>query len=213
MTCREFERILPDIDEGSRTIEQHEHLRTCPLCRDLVSDLSAISRESRLLQSSEEPSPRVWNSIEIRLREEGLIGGAPRRAASVAALGQWRWIWLIPATAAAVVLVTFGVKQIAHRSPGTAKLNAPRTELTAVNTLAKEEPSLEDQQLLRTVALRSPAMRASYEANLEDVNSYIRDAEASTRSNPNDEQAQQSLMNAYEQRAMVYEMALDRSLP
>jgi hypothetical protein len=56
-------------------------------------------------------------------------------------------------------------------------------------------------------------MRASYEANLEDVNSYIRDAEASTRSNPNDEQAQQSLMNAYEQRAMVYEMALDRSLP
>jgi hypothetical protein len=67
--------------------------------------------------------------------------------------------------------------------------------------------------LLNTVAERMPSMRAAYEANLRAVNAYIRDAEQSAHSNPNDEVAQQYLMNAYEQKAMVYEMALDRSLP
>jgi len=45
------------------------------------------------------------------------------------------------------------------------------------------------------------------------VNEYIRDAEESAQADPNDEEAQQSLMDAYEQRAMVYDMALDRSMP
>ena len=58
-----------------------------------------------------------------------------------------------------------------------------------------------------------PSMRAEYEANLRSVNAYIRDAEESADSDPNDEVAQQYLRNAYEQKAMVYEMALDRSLP
>jgi hypothetical protein len=69
----------------------------------------------------------------------------------------------------------------------------------------------DDQQLLQSVARRAPAMKDVYEANLRDVNSYIRDAQESVKNNPNDEEAQQSLSYAYEQRAMVYEMAVDRS--
>jgi hypothetical protein len=71
----------------------------------------------------------------------------------------------------------------------------------------------DDLQLLATVGARMPSMRAAYETDLQSVNAYIRDAEQSAHSNPNDEVAQQYLMNAYEQKAMVYEMALDRSLP
>jgi hypothetical protein len=71
----------------------------------------------------------------------------------------------------------------------------------------------EDQQLLEVVGMRLPSMRASYESNLHNVNAYIRDAETSVQNDPNDEEAQQSLMDAYDQRAMVYEMAVDRSLP
>ena len=56
-------------------------------------------------------------------------------------------------------------------------------------------------------------MRASYETELRHVNEYIRDAEQSAKANPEDEAAQQYLMNAYEQKAMVYELAVDRSLP
>ena len=81
---------------------------------------------------------------------------------------------------------------------------------------AKSQPannSNEDQQLLAAVASRSPAMRAQYASNLQNVNAYIRDAEESAQADPNDEEAQQIVMDAYEQRAAVYEMALDRSLP
>jgi hypothetical protein len=71
----------------------------------------------------------------------------------------------------------------------------------------------EDQDLLEVVGTQSPTMRAEYAANLKDVNAYIRDAEDAAKANPDDEQAQESVMNAYEQRSMLYEMAMDRSLP
>ena len=61
--------------------------------------------------------------------------------------------------------------------------------------------------------MRAPMMRAAYESNLKDVNNYIRDAQESVNADPNDEEAQQALMDAYGQKSMIYEMALDRSLP
>src|SRR4029077_15088695 len=67
-------------------------------------------------------------------------------------------------------------------------------------------------QLLEAVGTNAPAMRATYEANLKDVNAFIRDAEDSAKSNPGDEEAQQMLMEAYAQKNMIYEMAMDRSL-
>ena len=72
MTCQEFQRVLPEL-EGGRSFEADEHLRMCSRCWDLVSDLDSITQQARLLQASDEPSPRVWNSIEITLRQEGLI--------------------------------------------------------------------------------------------------------------------------------------------
>ena len=45
------------------------------------------------------------------------------------------------------------------------------------------------------------------------MNNYIRDAQESVNADPNDEEAQQALMHAYGQKSMIYEMALDRSLP
>jgi hypothetical protein len=70
-----------------------------------------------------------------------------------------------------------------------------------------------DEQLLQLVSSRSPALLASYQAGLRDVNSYIQDAEQSVQTHPNDLEAQRYLMDAYDQKAMVYEMALNRSLP
>jgi hypothetical protein len=69
-----------------------------------------------------------------------------------------------------------------------------------------------DEQLLQEVSMRAPMMRAAYESNLKDVNNYIRDAQESVNADPNDEEAQQALMDAYGQKSMIYEMALDRSL-
>jgi hypothetical protein len=216
MTCEEFERVLPELEGSSRSIEQEAHLKSCSKCSDLVSDLNAISQQARFLQSSEEPSPWVWNSIEIALRQEGLIRQPqPTRALTSSPLLGWKLRWLVPLAAA--FLIAFGVfvhqrgagqLEVSERQPPPAGRVTPLLQRDEVVMMASD-----DQQLLNTVAARMPSMRAAYEANLRSVNAYIRDAEQSAHSDPNDEVAQQYLMNAYEQRAMVYEMALDRSLP
>ena len=87
------------------------------------------------------------------------------------------------------------------------------TNIQTARTLKIVNNKHEDRQLLEAVASRSPAMQEAYASNLESVNAYIRDAEESAQADPNDEEAQQVVMDAYEQRATIYEMALDRSLP
>ena len=78
--------------------------------------------------------------------------------------------------------------------------------------VAATRPAVEDQQILDAVALQAPMMKASYEDNLRSVNAYIRDAESSLQQDPYDQEARQYLMEAYEQKAMLYDMALNRSL-
>jgi hypothetical protein len=218
MTCAEFQAFLPDLFEGSGTADQRAHLTVCPACADLMSDIQIISREARLLRACDEPDPRVWNSLEIALRQEGLIRepGPELVRASPNSLWQWTVAWLLPATAA--FLLTFGLlryqrppaPQIAQNSA--ALPSGPAAPAASQLASLPADPN-EDKQLLEEVGSRSPSMRASYEKELRHVNEYIRDAEQSAKAHPGDEEAQEYLMNAYEQKAMVYELASDRSMP
>jgi hypothetical protein len=210
MTCIEFQEVLPDIMEGERNAEHTAHLQSCSVCSGLVSDLSLISEQARLLQASEEPSPRVWDRIEIALRQEGLIRQPGRDRSLVAPAFSRRWspAWLLPV--AAILVIAFGV--LVYKSGPSQQQVANKAVATPVGTPLAGNNG-DDQQLLEVVAARTPSMRASYEANLQNVNAYIRDAEQTVQNDPNDEEAQRSLMAAYEQKAMVYEMALNRSLP
>jgi hypothetical protein len=214
MNCVQFQEILPEVFEGGRTAEQESHLKSCPMCSGLVADLDLIAREARQLQEVAEPSQRVWNSIEIALRQEGIIRD-PRLGPSLvpARPRGWSMAWLAPV--AALVLVAFGIV-IYQRGSRDSRL-AAHLDTTTPSLVPSQKPSnvnnSEDDQLLAAVASRSPAMQAQYASNLQNVNAYIKDAEESAQADPNDEEAQQIVMDAYEQRATVYEMALDHSLP
>jgi len=212
MNCAEFQRLLPDLIDAKRDAEGEAHLQSCSRCSGLVADLTAIAEQARLLQAIDEPSPRVWNSIEIELRREGLI--RPKRPELVAAAPVRRWgiAWFMPAAAVLVLGVVFLRERGSELKPtGQQALNASASPVQMAHMRLADFG--DDQQLLDAVGSRSPALRATYAADLQDVNSSIRDAELSAQANPNDEEVQQLLMDAYEQRAMVYEMALDRSLP
>jgi hypothetical protein len=218
MNCAKFQEVLPEIFEGDRTAEQESHLNSCPACSGLVADLDLIGREARQLQEVAEPNPRVWNFIEITLRQEGIIRDPHLGPSLVPARPQrWGMAWLAPV--AALVLVGFGIV-VYQRGAADSKLSAhldTQTPSAVANLQVDKKTSTvnnsEDDQLLAAVASRSPAMQAQYASNLQNVNAYIRDAEESAQADPNDEEAQQIVMDAYEQRATVYEMALDRSLP
>jgi hypothetical protein len=222
MNCREFQRVLPELMEGGGNAEQEGHVACCSPCSNLVSDLKAISSAARLLQGSEEPSPRVWNSLEIALRQEGLIRQPPPSSRSISAPSRrWRLAWLAPAAAAVVIISGLILSRRRVEEPRVAQSPAAPLSSTSLPARAATAGAVayftgvanDDQQLLEEIGSRSPAMRAEYAANLQTVNAYIRDAEESAKEDPSDQEAQQSVMNAYEQRAMVYQMALDRSLP
>jgi len=189
-----------------RNIDQESHLKTCSNCLDLVADLEVIFREARQLEGMFEPSPRVWNTIELTLRQEGIIHEA-QSSPALAPPFRRRWVsaWLMaPVTAIALLAFVFFYQRQSH------------TDIVATQgpvVRIEKAPNADDRSMLAEVNFSTPAVRQQYEANLRDVDAYIQDAEASAKQDPNDEEAQVSLMNAYQQRSMVYQMAMDRSLP
>jgi hypothetical protein len=72
MTCVEFQQVLPDMFESGGSAREHDHLKTCEVCSDLVADLEYIAEQAKLLLPLRDPSPRVWNNIQDSLEREGL---------------------------------------------------------------------------------------------------------------------------------------------
>lgn len=208
MSCEEFQQILPELGD-SYSPEQEHHLKTCPHCSGLVAELSAIAREALLLAQDEDPSPRVWNRIEIALRQEGLIRDQRPALAPVRKV-RWSPAWLVPLAASFLLIFGLLLYQRGGIEPQTAQIRPVVSQPLMVGL--PEGVSADQAELLKIVATEAPSMRAAYESEFKAVNAYIRDAELAVRRNPNDQISQQYLTNAYEQRAMVYEMAMDHGL-
>ena len=69
----------------------------------------------------------------------------------------------------------------------------------------------EVDDLRQEIADSAPEVKTQYEENLRQVNDSIRDAQGVVDETPNDEDARRSLMDAYQQKAMLFELAMDRS--
>jgi hypothetical protein len=243
MNCVDLQRSLAGVEDLS-TAEEQAHLKTCAACSTLVAELELIASSALELRATEDPSPRVWNSIAIALRQEGLIRpqairtetkrpfvvskpGSPRGvpsdgiAASAAAsrsfssfTAGWGWRgWLVPAAAVLLVAVGFFVNQRSlvhqlaqHIAPSTTRTPAAANTNLVVPNLA----GLNDDDLMQEIQNQSPEMRAQYVDNLRSANEYIRDAQSAVDANPNDEESRRSLLEAYQQKAMLFEMAMDR---
>jgi hypothetical protein len=212
MTCVELQESLVENESGT-TAAQRAHLRDCRQCAGLVADLLVIACAAGELRAAHEPSPRIWNSIEAALRRDGLIKPQPRgRSLLPSFTGSRGWVrWALPVAAA--LLITTGIVVRQH---------APLHEVATLNSASQgaTEASLEssiaglnDSDLITELEQQAPALQAQYSENLRHVNEYIRDAKNSVAANPNDEDARRALMDAYQEKAMLFELVLDRSLP
>lgn len=208
MTCVELQESLAENERGSSAAQQ-AHLKDCPDCAALVAELLVIACTAGELRAAHEPSPRVWNSIEIALRREGVI--RPQRASRSllpSLSSSWGWArWALPAAAGLLVTIGFLVRPHAPREVATNNF-AVRSADVSESAIA----GLNDDDLLQEVAQQAPALQALYTDNLRRVNEYIRDAKDTVAADPNDEEARRSLMEAYQEKAMLFELALDRSL-
>jgi hypothetical protein len=202
MNCLQFENALADYLEGSQTSEQKAHVDSCSACSNLLADLNLLSTQAASLRELHEPSPRVWNGLEFQLRREGLI----RTAAPARPWVRWRNAWLVPVAAA--LLIMAGIKlyqpaRIGDKEPVARKVVPATPAVPAVST--------EDKDMLARVASRPPAQAAAYRRDLDQANAFIRDAQEAVKTDPNDVYSQQMLMNAYEQKQMLYHLAVDQS--
>jgi hypothetical protein len=201
MNCAEFQKVLPYIIETGGKAEEETHLRECPICSDLVQDLRYIAEQAKLLVPMEDPSSRVWDGIKGSLEREGMIRPARARERL---LGPIPWIGAL----GAVILVAFGaflVERGREQKAGAIVENTtPPVQAVSLNTIATEQ---DDEQLLQQVAASRPDRAPAYESNLKQVNTSIADAKKTVEQNPDDEDARQSLMRAYQQKAMLYELA------
>jgi hypothetical protein len=203
MNCVELQQSLAEVEDGSG-LEQRAHLVDCAACSALVKELDLIISAAGQLQAADEPSPRVWNSIAISLRQEGLIH--PQRKPAVSSFSA-RWgaaRWLVPA--AAMLLLALGIYVRRESSP------RPVTQEAAVVAPSAIASDLDDNDLIQEVAANAPAMKTQYEENLRQVNQSIREAQGFVDQSPNDQDARRSLMDAYHQKSMLFQMAMDRPL-
>jgi hypothetical protein len=209
MNCQKFQEVLPYIIESGGNAEEEEHLQTCPACAGLVEDLKYIATQAKLLLPMHDPSPRVWTGIEQSLRHQGLIQEGrlslmgqtilPAQAKSWTPVG-----WIM----AAAALMAFSALLITYRP------QLPPAPASAQNMNAQPAPlPADDQQLVSQVSERAPDVSSAYEDSLREVNVYISDAELAVARDPQDAAARERLVDAYQQKEMLYEMATARSLP
>lgn len=206
MNCVELQESLAEVEDG-RTPEQRSHLGSCPACVALLQELDHIIAAAAELRAADEPSPRVWNSLEIALRQEGLIRPqlALRRKGMAWFGSRWgRAAWLVPA--AAMLLLSVGIYQ--HNRAQQRQVAATVSALPEGGN--SNVGGLNDGDLLQEVADNTPTVRSEYVENLRRVNDSIRDEQSVVDENPNDEDARRALMDAYQQKSMLFEMAMDR---
>jgi hypothetical protein len=205
MNCVELRQSLAEVEDGSG-VEQRAHLRACPACSALVGDLNLIVTAAAQLRAADEPSPRVWNSIEFALRQEGLIRPLrPARPLIPSFSARWGAArWLVPA--AAMLLLALGIYVRRESLPNQVARQA------SVAMPAANPSDLNDDDLRQEIANNTPEMKTQYLENLRQVNESIRDAQGVVDEAPNDEEARRSLMDAYQQKSMLFEMAMDRPL-
>ena len=90
LTCDEARALAPELSLGSATGDERArvltHLASCPDCRRLVSELSAVADELLLLAPAHEPPAGFESRVLARLNERKTRSGALRRFLGIAAV-------------------------------------------------------------------------------------------------------------------------------
>lgn len=212
MNCAEFQKVLPYIIETGGNAEEEAHLKSCAICSDLVQDLRYIAEAAKLLLPMQDPSTRVWNGIHSALQREGMVrpvaGTARFRPQAAAALSRRRWIGTGGGLLVLAALLLGAITVIWFRSS--------REAATAITASAPAAASAtpvdgDDAQVLSAMQQKSPSLLATYRDNLNSVNAYITDAKHALEKDPDDIGARDHLMRAYNEKVLLYEMALAHS--
>jgi hypothetical protein len=213
MSCHELENILSQEPDGAMTMEVRKHLEGCADCRALASDLAAIRLASLDLPAEEEPHGRVWARIRLQLEAEGLIREpqfepSPQRVAlrslfqRPAFAGTVLGLLLLAAGFAGVRSLRTGPDITAHAQLPTQP--QPSEEAVQEASLNASETSIESLQQV------DPQVQAVFKRDFALVDNVISMCEKSVREQPDNDLAREYLNDAYQQKAQLLAVAMDR---
>ena len=215
MNCEQFQEVLPHIIEAGGNAEEEAHLNSCRACSELVRDLKYIAEQAKLLLPMRDPNPRVWDNIQDSLQREGLIReGRMSRLGHIdtaASTQKKNWTPLGAALAASAVLA-LAILLVNYHPSAPANQQALVPAIAPTNNTAAAMSAADEQVLVRRLSQRDPDVGKAYETSLKEVDSYISDAEQAVNDNPGDSAAEEHLIDAYQQKAMLYQMATARAL-
>lgn len=183
------------------------HLDTCVHCSGLVADFKAIELAARDLAEADPPE-RLWVALHNQLESEGLVRESAAEAEVVAPgsrSSSW-WLRLRPALAAAylaAILIAAGVISVRVAPPDATE------EIWAGVVVRMPEVVQADGQDPQ-VKERNPVVTASYRDSLEIIDNFIRMCEKTVREHPNNEVAREYLYDAYQQKAELLAMTMER---
>ncbi|HLW55451.1 MAG TPA: hypothetical protein VKW06_21670 [Candidatus Angelobacter sp.] len=208
MNCQKFQEVLPYIIESGGNPQEEEHLRSCAACAELVQDLQYIAQQAKLLLPMHDPSPRVWTGIEQNLRRQGLDQEGRMspwgQTTTLTHIKSWTTLGWFMAFAAVVLFAIV----LANYHP-----QLPSSLPSEQNVSTQAAAAGDDQQLLNRVSGQPADVRRAYENSLREVNAYIVDAQQAVDRDPQDAAARAYLLDAYQQKEMLYQMATARALP
>jgi hypothetical protein len=213
MNCQEFQQVLPHIIETGGDAEQEAHLQSCQACSELVRDLKYIAEQAKLLLPMRDPSPRVWSNIQQSLEREGRVqeDRMSRQGHIITTSNTQKKSWTPLGTVlAAITVFALAVLLVRYHPAPENSQQADTTSAATVSTASDLDSN--DQLLVSQLAQLDSAVGKAYENSLKEVNSYISDSQRALQNDPNNVVARQHLMHAYHQKAMLYEMATNRSL-
>jgi hypothetical protein len=220
MHCERLEQMLAEQLEGPLPLEATAHLDSCLPCRRLHEDLQAIAVAAHQWGSEEPaPPPRVWAAIEMRLRAQGLIAQPSLPPAAPGWLsGWWNFAARLELAGAYVLLMLVAAGLAGYRTAPVADTDAFDRPAATVQA---SEPALDtlsttlDGNMRRAVASLSPdygdSLALSLQQNLQIVDNFIVVCEKKIRENPRDSLARDYLYGAYQQKADLLAVAMDRS--
>lgn len=216
MQCHEFEQALEQRMGKELPADAAAHLNDCARCRAVVSDLEAIESAARRLSTDEvELSPHIWPALRAQLESEGLIRTPDRTRWALVSPGSWLGNWWEalsrPALAGAYLTFLLAAAILAglvgHLRQNQAVTPRPAEPATA---FLDTQLITEEHRTVSAIRQHDPAVTDSLRENLEIVDNFIALCEKSVRDEPQNEMAREYLYGAYQQKAELLAMVMDR---
>jgi len=216
MHCERFEEILTEQTDAPLPAEALAHLGDCSPCQLLRDDLSLIQVAAREWGTQEAiPSPRVWAAIKEQLYAEGLIRESHSESSLDWAAAFWNFVPRLEMAGAYVLLLLVAGGIAGYRLIPVTSSELPQPAVAAQISV----PSFEglgrtlDGNMQQVVASfpESATVALSLRDNLTIVDNLIAVCEKTVREHPGDPLALEYLYGAYQQKADLLAVAMDRS--